>query len=46
MQADPAWQAYAAKIRPLIISQETRMMKPAPFFKPRLDKMLSSTKGA
>ena len=46
MQADPAWQAYTAKIRPLIISQETRMMKPAPFFKPRLDKMLSSTKGA
>jgi hypothetical protein len=45
MQADPAWQGYVAKIRPLIITQDTRIMKPAPFFKERLMKMLSA-KGA
>ena len=42
MQADPAWQAYVAKVRPLIVSQETRVMKPAPFFKVRLEAMLSA----
>ena len=30
--ADPAWQAYITKIRPFISFQETRIMKPAPFF--------------
>ena len=42
MQADPAWQAYVAKIRPLIVTQDTRIMKPAPFFKERLAKMLAA----
>ena len=42
MQADPAWQAYVAKIRPLIVTQDTRIMKPAPFFKERLAKMLAT----
>ncbi|MBS0336314.1 MAG: NIPSNAP family protein [Proteobacteria bacterium] len=42
MQADPAWKAYTARIRPLIVSQETRIMKPAPFFKARLERMLSA----
>ncbi|MEO8204031.1 MAG: NIPSNAP family protein [Betaproteobacteria bacterium] len=42
MQADPAWQAYVAKIRPLLVSQETRVMKPAPFFEERLVKMLAA----
>jgi hypothetical protein len=31
LQADPRWQAYVAKIRPLILSQQTRIMRPAPF---------------
>ena len=44
MQADPAWQAYVGKVRPLIISQDTRIMKPAPFFKARLEKMLAAGK--
>ena len=44
MQADPAWQAYVQKIRPLILSQETRIMKCAPFFVERLKKMLAAAK--
>ena len=43
-QADPAWQAYLLKIRPLMISQETRIMKCAPFFVERLKKMLAAVK--
>jgi hypothetical protein len=43
MQADPAWQAYVAKNRPLTISQETRVLKCAPFFTDRLKKMLAAT---
>ena len=42
MQADPAWQAYLVKNRPLMISQETRIMKCAPFFVERLRKMLTA----
>jgi hypothetical protein len=42
MQADPAWQAYLAKTRPLMETQETRMMKCAPFFVERLKKMLAA----
>jgi hypothetical protein len=42
--ADPAWQAYVARITPLILSQETRLMKPAPFFAERLKKMLAAAK--
>jgi len=44
MQADPEWQAYLPKIRPLMISQETRIMKCAPFFAERLKKMLEAVK--
>ncbi|HZO02421.1 MAG TPA: NIPSNAP family protein [Burkholderiales bacterium] len=44
MQADPAWQAYLAKTRPLMETQETRMMKCAPFFVERLKKMLAAVK--
>jgi NIPSNAP len=44
MQADPAWQAYVQKTRPLTISQETRIMKCAPFFLERLKKMLAAVK--
>jgi hypothetical protein len=44
MQADPAWQAYVAKIRALIVSQDTRILKCAPFFAERLQKMLAAVK--
>ncbi len=44
MQADPAWQAYVQKTRPLVVSQETRMLKCAPFFIERLKKMLAAVK--
>lgn len=44
MQADPEWQAYLPKIRPLMVSQDTRIMKCAPFFAERLKKMLAAVK--
>jgi len=44
MQADPEWQAYLVKNRPFMVSQETRLMKCAPFFVERLKKMLASVK--
>ena len=44
MSADPDWQAYVAKIRPLMKRQETRIMKCAPFFVERLKKMLAAVK--
>ncbi len=44
MSADPAWQAYLAKIRPLMEAQDTRIMKCAPFFVERLKKMLAAVK--
>ena len=44
LQADPDWQAYLAKCRPLMETQETRIMKAAPFFLERLKKMLAAVK--
>jgi hypothetical protein len=44
MQADPEWQAYLVKNRPFMISQQSRIMKCAPFFVERLKKMLAATK--
>lgn len=44
MQADPEWQAYLVKNRPFMVSQETRIMKCAPFFVERLKKMLTAVK--
>ena len=44
MQADPDWQAYLPKNRPLMVSQDTRIMKCAPFFVERLKKMLAAVK--
>ena len=44
MSADPDWQSYVAKIRPLIERQETRIMKCAPFFLERLKKMLAASR--
>ena len=42
MSADPDWQAYLGKIRPLLERQESRIMKCAPFFVERLKKMLAA----
>ncbi|MSQ49546.1 MAG: NIPSNAP family protein [Betaproteobacteria bacterium] len=42
MQADPDWKVYLAKNRPLMVSQDTRIMKCAPFFVERLKKMLAA----
>ena len=44
MQADPAWQAYLTKTRPLMETQESRVMKCAPFFVERLKTMLAAVK--
>ena len=44
MGADPDWQAYLGKIHPLMETQETRIMKCAPFFLERLKKMLAAVK--
>ncbi len=34
LQADPGWRAYVAKIRPLIVQQENKLLVPAPFSPP------------
>ena len=44
MSADPAWQAYVGKIRPLMERQESRLLKCAPFFLERLKKMLAAAR--
>ena len=31
LMADPGWQAYVAKVRPLVLRQENRILIPAPF---------------
>ena len=31
LQADARWQAYVAKVRPLILKQENKLLTPAPF---------------
>ena len=32
--ADPVWKAYLPKILPLIMTMESKILVPAPFFKP------------
>ena len=44
MGADPEWQAYISKTRPLMETQETRVLKCAPFFVERLKTMLAAVK--
>jgi hypothetical protein len=44
MSADKDWQAYLVKNRPLIVAQQSRVMKCAPFFVERLKKMLAAVK--
>ncbi|TPG60251.1 NIPSNAP family protein [Roseomonas nepalensis] len=31
--ADPAWKAYAAKVRPMVVTQENKLLTPAPFLR-------------
>jgi hypothetical protein len=31
LMADPGWQAYVAKIRPLLVRMENKLLIPAPF---------------
>ena len=31
LMADPGWQAFVAKVRPLVLRQENRILIPAPF---------------
>jgi NIPSNAP len=33
---DPEWISFLQKARPLLVTQETRILTPAPFFKERL----------
>ena len=42
LQADPAWQTYVVKARQFYVSQETRILKCAPFFAERLKRMLAA----
>lgn len=34
MAADPGWQSYVQKLRPLLVAQESKVLTPAPFFTP------------
>jgi hypothetical protein len=34
LAAHPQWPAYIEKIRPFLISQESKLLVPAPFFTP------------
>ena len=36
LAADPGWQSYVQKVRPMLVEQRNRIMKPAPFFEPEL----------
>jgi hypothetical protein len=36
LAADPSWQSYVKKIRPMLVEQRNRIMNPAPFFEPEL----------
>jgi len=33
LQASPVWQAYAKKMRPLVVNVENKLLVPARFFK-------------
>ncbi|MBV8953518.1 MAG: NIPSNAP family protein [Solirubrobacterales bacterium] len=36
LAADPGWQSYVRKIRPMLVEQRNRIMYPASFFEPEL----------
>ena len=35
LAADPGWQAYVAKMIPMMVTQESKILNPAPFFNPK-----------
>ncbi|MGE4336255.1 MAG: NIPSNAP family protein [Pigmentiphaga sp.] len=35
LMADPQWKSYVARMLPLLLRQESRILLPAPFFQPR-----------
>jgi len=44
MAADPAWNEYRKKNQPRIMFQETRLLRPPPFFVPILNGMIKAAK--
>jgi hypothetical protein len=36
LAADPGWQAYLQKMRPMLVAQRNRLLTPAPFFEQEL----------
>ncbi len=40
MRADPEFAAYWHEVREIVVAQRTRIMKPAPFFRDRLEKLV------
>jgi hypothetical protein len=36
LAADPGWQSYLEKMRPMLAAQTNRLLKPAPFFEQEL----------
>jgi NIPSNAP len=36
LAADPGWQSYLQKMRPMLAGQRNRIMRPAPFFEAEL----------
>jgi hypothetical protein len=43
MLADPAWQTYIKKVQPMVVSQESWILNPAPFFAEKLAAMIAAT---
>lgn len=42
MVADPDWQDYLKKLMPLIVDQQSRILRPAPFFEARLQRLVEA----
>jgi hypothetical protein len=40
LSRDPEWISFLAKARPLLVAQETRILKPAAFFSDRLKSII------
>ena len=38
LAADPGWQSYLRKMRPMLVEQRNRIMNPAPFFESELER--------
>ena len=46
LMADSQWQAYVAKMLPMLQNQESKFLTPAPFFQPLWQQALSEPAGA